>query len=85
MPAMPTSAGTQRADVVFDRSAEAQIGDRDAMPVGFECRGDVFHAERLDAKEGAQPEAFVARNRPQQQNVHARTGSVTQRPALVFS
>ena len=46
--------------VVLDRTAEPQIGERDAMPAGFERGGDVFHAERLDAEERTEPEPFVA-------------------------
>ena len=63
MAAMPTSAGTQRAQVLLERAAEAQIGERDAVAARFERRRDVFHAERLDAEERAEPEAFVRRAR----------------------
>ena len=41
------------------------------MAVGFERGGDVFHAERLDAKERTETESFVAGNGTQQQHVHA--------------
>ena len=61
---------------MLDRAAEAKIGERDRVPSRFERRGDVFHAERLDAEERPEAEAFVPRHRPQQQDVH---GSVVKR------
>jgi hypothetical protein len=50
------------AHLVLERPAEAEIGQRDAMAIGFECRGDVLHAERLDAKERTQTEPLVVGN-----------------------
>ena len=74
---MPTSAGRVCAHLVLERSTEAEVGERDAMAAGLERRGDVLHAERLDAKEGTQAEPLVTRNGTQQQNVHARGARVT--------
>jgi hypothetical protein len=68
----PDNARTQGANVMFDRATEPEIGNRDGMTVGLESRGDVFHAEGLDAKERAKTESFVARHRTQQQNLHCR-------------
>ena len=75
--AMPTSAGRRRAHLVLERAAEAEIGQRDAVAAGFERRGDVLHAERLDAEEGTEAEPLVAGNGTQQQNIHARRARVT--------
>ena len=65
------------AQLVLERSTEAEVGERDAMAAGFEGRGDVLHAKRLDAKEGTQAEPLVIRNGTQQENVHARGARVT--------
>ena len=55
---------------MFERRAEAEIGERDAVAARFERGRDVLHAERLDAEERAETEALVARNRTQQQDLH---------------
>ena len=64
----------RRADVAFERAAEAEVGERDAVAARFERGGDVLHAERLDAEERTEPESFVPGNGPQQQNVHGKLG-----------
>ena len=64
--------GRDAANVRGERTAEAKVGQRDAVAARLERRRDVFHAERLDAEEGAEPEAFVRGHGPQQQNVHAK-------------
>ena len=69
---MPTSAGPARAELMLERAAEPQIGERDAMAARLERRRDVFHAERLDAEERAEPEALVAGHGTQQQDVHGQ-------------
>ena len=74
--AMPTSAGRAVRMLLLERATEAEVGERDAVPGGLERGGDVFHAERLDAKERTQAEAFVAGNGPQQQHVHGRGANV---------
>jgi hypothetical protein len=48
-----------RAKTVVDGSAEPKIGDGRTMPSRLEGGGNVFHAERLDAKEWTKPEAIV--------------------------
>ena len=55
---------------VFERATEAEIGQRHAVSLHLESRGDVFHAERLDAEERTETESFVAGNRTEQQDVH---------------
>ena len=72
MAAMPTRPGPARAQVVLERAAEAQVGERDGVAARFERGRDVLHAERLDAEERAEAEAFVARHGTQQQDVHRR-------------
>ncbi len=52
--------------------AETQVDDRGFVAALDESRRDVLQAERLDAEEGSETEAFVARVGPQQQNVHVR-------------
>ena len=47
------------AEGAFERG-EAQIGQRDAVPARFERGRDVLHAQRFDAEERAETEAFVA-------------------------
>jgi hypothetical protein len=63
-------SGAGVADVMVERAAESQIGERDSMACGFERGGDVFHAERLDAKEWSEAESLVARHRTEEQDVH---------------
>ena len=53
-----------------ERSAEAEIGQRHAMPARFERGGDVFHAERFDAEKRAETEPLVPWNGAKQQDVH---------------
>ncbi len=62
--------GTLAVDVVLERPAEAQVGERDIVPVSFERGRDVLHAERFDAEEGAESVPFVPRDRAQQQDLH---------------
>ena len=62
--------GSEVAEVLFDRSAEPEIGDTNIVTAALERRGDVFHAQRLDSKEGAQPEAFARWNGTEQQDLH---------------
>ena len=62
--------GSGAANLGGERTREAEIGERHAMPARFERGRDVLHAERLDAKERSEAEAFVRRHGPQQQNVH---------------
>ncbi len=76
--------GPGRAHLVLERSTEAEIGQRDAMAAGFERRGDVLHAERLDAKEGTEAEPLVAGNGTQQQHIHARGARVTRDPDAIL-
>ena len=61
------------SQLLLDGAAEAQIGDRDAVAARLERGGDVLHAERLDAEERTEAEAFVSWDRTQQQDVHGRT------------
>ena len=56
--------------VMFDRTAEAKIDERDVVPARFERGGDVLHAEGFDAKERSETEAFVSRNGTKQQHTH---------------
>jgi hypothetical protein len=62
--------GPALGDDAGERPAEAEVGKRDAMPRGLERGGDVLHAERLDAEERAEAEAFVGRDGPEQEDVH---------------
>src|SRR5205823_12611704 len=52
-------------------SPEAQIDDRRRMAAGEKSRGDVLEPQRLDAKKGAQAEAFVPRVGAEQEDVQA--------------
>ena len=70
MAAIPTRPSASGAQLLLERSAESQIGERHVWPLRFERRSDVLHAERLDAEERAQPEALVSGHRTQQQDVH---------------
>ena len=53
------------------------------MAARFERGGDVFHAQRLDAEERPEPEAFVARHGPQQQDVHGAIEAAIILPSAV--
>ena len=64
-------AGSRGAQVMLERAAEAQIGERDGVAARFERGGDVLHAERLDAEERSETESLVAGHGTQQQDVHA--------------
>jgi hypothetical protein len=65
--------------VVLDRTAEAKIDERDVVAARFERGGDVLHAERLDAEEAAETEAFVSRDGTKQQHTHGSTGQINTR------
>jgi hypothetical protein len=54
----------------FSERAEAQIGERHMMPLRFERRRDVLHAERLDAEERTEAETLIRRHRTQQKDSH---------------
>ena len=56
--------------VVLDRTAEAEIDERDVVPARLERGGDVLHAERLDAEERSETEAFVSGDGTKQQHTH---------------
>ena len=56
--------------LLFERATESEVGERDPVAAGLERGGDVFHAERLDAKERTEAEPFVAGNGTQQQHIH---------------
>ena len=61
---------TRGAQLMFERAAESQIGERHRVAAGFERGRDVLHAERLDAEERTQPETLVPGHRTQQEYVH---------------
>ena len=67
---MPTSAGRLSRSTRVERAAESEVGQRDAVSVPLERRGDVLHAERLDAEERTEAESLVAWNRTKKQDVH---------------
>ena len=71
--------GTRATNVSGQRTPEAKVDQRDAVAARLERRRDVFHAQRLDAEEGAEPEAFVRGHGPQQQNVHVKLQNLTRR------
>ena len=49
-------------EVVLDGAAEPEVRDASLVATRFERRRDVFHPERLDSKERAQPEPLARRN-----------------------
>ena len=63
-------AGTSGAQLMVERAAESQIGERDRVAPGFERGCDVFHSEGFDAEERPQPETLVPGNWTQQEDVH---------------
>ena len=66
--------GAVPTQVVIQGTAEPQVRQCDPVPARLERRRDVFHPERLDAKEGAQPESFVPGDRAKQQDMHFYEG-----------
>ena len=58
------------AQVMLERAAEPQVGNRRRVSRGFERGGDVLHAEGLDAEERPEAETLVPRHRTQQDYVH---------------
>jgi hypothetical protein len=69
----PDKPRPERAQVMFDGSAEPQIRDRDTMAFRFERGRDVLHAKRLDAKERTEAEFLATRYRPEKEDVHGET------------
>ena len=61
---------TSRSELLVERAGESQIGDGRRVASGFERRGDVLHAEGLDAKERAEAEPVVPGYWTQQEYVH---------------
>ena len=61
--------------------AEAQVHDRRIVPPEPQRRRHVLETERLDAKEGAQPEPLVAGIGAQEQDIHDRSRIVDSMPA----
>ena len=59
MAAMPTSAGRAPQRSASSGRLKRRSAMRDAVAARLERRGDVFHAERLDAEERAEAEALV--------------------------
>ena len=81
----PAPGRERRADVVLERSAESEIGQRDAWPAGLERGGDVLHAERLDAEEGPRPKRSLPGTGRSSSTLHGATRRVAQRRAVIYS
>ena len=64
------SLRTSGAQLMVERAAESQIGERHRVAPGFERGCDVLHAEGLDAEERPQPKTLVPGHWTQQDYVH---------------